>query len=103
MENGHGSVAAPAAPSLPKIPIPGPPDPDVDPVGYLKSIHSVRERSRPVLELAKRDQLRHFNVDMSKFPDAASYVCSIIKVSDRSIWMPMCWISSQLRLVTPPV
>lgn len=89
MESGYSTAVAPV-PSLPKIAIPGPPDPNVDPVGYLKSIHSVRERSRPVLELAKRDQLRHFNVDMTKFPDTASYVCAIIKVSNLIMWERTC-------------
>jgi hypothetical protein len=40
----------------------------------------VRERSHLVLEKAKKNQLRHFNVDMSKFQDTANYVVSIIKV-----------------------
>lgn len=33
-----------------------------------------------VLEKAKANQLKHFDVDMDKFGDAASYVVSIIKV-----------------------
>jgi hypothetical protein len=33
-----------------------------------------------VLELAKRNELKHFTVDMSKFKDTAQYVVSIIKV-----------------------
>jgi len=32
------------------------------------------------LEKAKRDELLHFNVDMSKFKDTTSFVVSIIKV-----------------------
>ena len=67
-------------PQIPDVPIPEPPDPWQDPVAYLRSIHAVRERSRLVLEKAKRNQLRHFEVDMSKFPETASYVVSIIKV-----------------------
>lgn len=67
-------------PQIPDVPIPKPPDPWQDPVGYLRSIHAVRERSRLVLEKAKRNQLMHFEVDMDKFPETASYVVSIIKV-----------------------
>ena len=60
--------------------MPKPPDPNEDPAGYLRSIYAVRERSRLVLELAKKNQLQHFNVDMSKFSDTAKFVVSIIKV-----------------------
>lgn len=60
--------------------MPKAPDPNVDPVGYLRSIYAVRERSRLVLDKAKLNQLRHFTVDMSKFSDTANYVVAIIKV-----------------------
>ena len=53
----------------------------LDPAGYLRSIYAVRERSKLVLEKAKKNQLKHFTVDMSKFGDVASFVVSIIKVS----------------------
>lgn len=69
-----------ATANLPQIPLPRAPDPNLDPAGYLRSIYSVRERSHLVLEKAKKNQLRHFNVDMSKFQDTANYVVSIIKV-----------------------
>lgn len=65
--------------TVPDIPLPKAPDPNLDPAGYLRSIYAVRERSKLVLEKAKRNQLRHFNVDMSKFPDTAQYIVSIIK------------------------
>lgn len=68
--------------SIPDIPLPKAPDPQIDPAAYLRSIYSVRERSKLVLEKAKRNQLRHFNVDMSKFADTAQYVVSIIKVRE---------------------
>ncbi|KAL8722998.1 MAG: hypothetical protein Q9225_000614 [Loekoesia sp. 1 TL-2023] len=61
------------------IPLPPPPDPTIDPAAYLRSIHAVRERSRIVHEKAKRNQLSHFDVDLTKFEDAAAYVVSIIK------------------------
>jgi hypothetical protein len=72
-------------PNIPDIPIPKAPDPNTNPVAYLRSIHAVRERSRLVLEKAKRNQLKHFDVDMKKFGDTASYVVSIIKVPHRAI------------------
>jgi hypothetical protein len=66
--------------SFPDVPLPKAPDPALDPAGYLRSIYAVRERSKLVLEKAKKNQLKHFNVDMSKFQDVASFVVSIIKV-----------------------
>lgn len=65
---------------VPNIPLPKAPDPNIDPAGYLRSIYAVRERSKLVLEKARRNQLRHFHVDMSKFHDTAKFVVSIIKV-----------------------
>ncbi|KUL84943.1 hypothetical protein ZTR_07865 [Talaromyces verruculosus] len=65
--------------SIPEVPISKPPDPNLDPAAYLRSIHAVRERSRIVLQRARADKLTHFDVDMSKFEATASYVVSIIK------------------------
>lgn len=67
---------------LPNIPLPKAPDPNIDPAGYLRSIYAVRERSQLVMEKAKRNQLRHFHVDMTKFRDTAKFVVSIIKVCE---------------------
>lgn len=67
--------------SIPEVPIAKPPDPTLDPGAYLRSIHAVRDRSRIVLQRAKRNLLNHFDVDMTKFEETASYVVSIIKVS----------------------
>lgn len=68
--------------SFPDVPLPKAPDPTLDPAGYLRSIYAVRERSKLVLEKAKKNQLKHFTVDMSKFGDVASFVVSIIKVRE---------------------
>jgi len=67
-------------PNLEQYRIPEPPDSRTDPVDYLRSIHAVRERSRIILEAAKRNNLTNFRVDMTKFSDTASYVAAIIKV-----------------------
>jgi hypothetical protein len=75
--NGHLPKMVTSIPS--NIEIPPPPDPSTKPGQYLRSIHSVRERSRIVLMRAKSDSLNHFNVDMSKFQETADYVVSIIK------------------------
>jgi len=75
-------------PTIPEIPIPKAPDPQTNPTAYLRSIHAVRDRSKAVLEKAKKNQLRHFTVDLSKFPDTVSYVVSIIKV--RARWLEFC-------------
>ena len=59
--------------------IPKAPDPNVDPAAYLRSIYSVRERSKIILHKAQANQLNHFEVDLSKYKDTADYVVSIIK------------------------
>jgi hypothetical protein len=70
----------PFPPVIPKIDLSKPPDPFIDPAGYLRSINAVRERSALVLEKAKRNELEHFKVDMSLFPHTTKFVVSIIKV-----------------------
>ena len=67
-------------PSLPDVTLPKPPDPHLDPAAYLRSLNSVRARSKLVFSKAKRNQLAHFHVDLGKFKETASYVVSIIKV-----------------------
>ncbi|PGH16333.1 hypothetical protein AJ79_01875 [Helicocarpus griseus UAMH5409] len=64
---------------IPEVPIAPPPDPNLDPAAYLRSIHAVRQRSRVVMDKAKRNQLNHFDIDFSKFTATASYIVSIIK------------------------
>jgi len=84
----NGGLKSPSAqkmnglskPNIPDIPIPKAPDPQTNPAAYLRSIHAVRDRSKTVLEKAKKNQLRHFTVDLTKFADTVSYVVSIIKV-----------------------
>ena len=76
----NSSVRSTMIVSIPDIYIPPAPDPKKHPAKYLRSIYAVRERSRIVLEKAKKDQLIHFDVDMSKFQDTADYVVSVIKV-----------------------
>ncbi|MCJ1394482.1 hypothetical protein MMC18_007360 [Xylographa bjoerkii] len=65
--------------SLTDVTLPRPPDPNIDPAAYLRSIYAVRERSRYIFEKAKRHQLSHFEVDMSMFSKTAEYVVAIIK------------------------
>lgn len=83
--SSSANVNGPKTPtaSIPDIPLPKAPDPALDPAGYLRSIYAVRERSKLVLEKAKKNQLKHFTVDMTKFSDTAGYVVSIIKASPR--------------------
>lgn len=69
-----------ASSAVPDIPLPPRPDPDSDPATYLRSIYAVRDRTRPILEVARRNELKHFDVDQSMFRPTASYVVSIIKV-----------------------
>lgn len=72
--NGHLSKMIPSNVDLPPAP-----DPTTKPAAYLRSIQSVRDRSKIVLMRAKSNSLNHFNVDMSKFQETADYVVSIIK------------------------
>ncbi|OTB00158.1 hypothetical protein M426DRAFT_242930 [Hypoxylon sp. CI-4A] len=64
---------------MPRINLPKPPDPSLDAAGYLRSLGSVRERSKIVTDKALRNALNHFDVDMDKFPDVVTFVCGIIK------------------------
>lgn len=77
--NGNPSANA----SLPHVPLPKAPDPTLNPAAYLRSIYAVRERSKYVLERAKRNKSQHFDVDMTKFGDTARFVVSIINVSSQ--------------------
>lgn len=70
----------PFSPQVPKIDLPKPPDPELDPAGYLRSLGSVRDRSRVIATKAVKNELNHFDVDMQKFPEVVSFVASIIKV-----------------------
>ncbi|KAK4656740.1 hypothetical protein QC762_206910 [Podospora pseudocomata] len=66
-------------PTLPKVDMPRPPDPQLDPAGYLRSLSAVRERCQILWSKALKNDLRHFDVDMRKFPDVVSFVANIIK------------------------
>ena len=65
--------------------MPRAPDPQLDPVGYLRSLGAVRERSKIVTDKALRNELLHFDVDMTKFSDVVTFVARIIKVCDESL------------------
>lgn len=65
---------------LPKVDLPRPPDPQLDPAGYLRSLGAVRERSRLVMDKLLANQLRHFDVDLSKLADVVTFVSGLIKV-----------------------
>lgn len=76
---GHSLNAAMSNVQLPHIDLPKPPDPSLDPAGYLRSLGAVRERCSLITEKALRNKLHHFDVDMTKFPDVVSFVARIIK------------------------
>jgi hypothetical protein len=82
---GYKGSGLPA--SIPEISIAKPPDPALDPAAYLRSIHAIRERTSIVYDKAKRNELNHFDVDMTKFPTTASYIVSMIKVSQSPLFL----------------
>ena len=73
-----GSPKTPA--KMPKVDLPRPPDPQLDPAGYLRSLVAVRERTKLVFEKALRNDLKHFDADMSKMSDVVTFVTGLIKV-----------------------
>lgn len=77
---GFSSSTMSGSPALPKVDLPRPPDPLLDPAGYLRSIGAVRERSKIILDKAKRNELTHFDTDMSKMDDVVNFVARLIKV-----------------------
>lgn len=77
---------SPFSPQVPNVDLPKPPDPDLDPAGYLRSLNSVRERCRVITAKAFKNELKHFDVDMAKFPEVVSFVASIIRVRNCPRW-----------------
>lgn len=78
---GPGTPLTPFSPGpMSSVVMPRPPDPQLDPAGYLRSLGAVRERCKIVTAKACKNDLRHFDVDMQKFPDVVSFVANIIKV-----------------------
>ncbi|ATY62814.1 Uracil catabolism 4 [Cordyceps militaris] len=75
-----GAPLSPLSPTkLPKMDLPRPPDPQLDPAGYLRSLGAVRERTKIVFEKTLANKLQHFDVDMSKFTDVVTFVSGLIK------------------------
>ncbi|CCG83146.1 Conserved fungal protein [Taphrina deformans PYCC 5710] len=70
LQNGSKSA-------IPELPAPRPIDPNVDPVAYLKSLHSIRERSQKVY--AQRHRLQHFDFHEGNIQNVVKFVLSIIK------------------------
>lgn len=84
VSNGSSHPTTPLTPfspvhPMPKVDLPRPPDPQLDPVGYLRSLPAIRERCMILTTKAVRNDLAHFDVDMSKFEDVVTFVSQIIK------------------------
>lgn len=86
---GPGTPLTPFSPmhSMAKVDLPRPPDPQLDPVGYLRSLNAVRERCSIVTDKALRNDLHHFDVDMRKFDDVVTFVANIIKVRSAVLYV----------------
>ncbi|KAM0477510.1 hypothetical protein ACHAPX_005823 [Trichoderma viride] len=81
-----GSMLTPNTPLSPlpslkisKLDLPRPPDPALDPAGYLRSLGAIRDRAKVLLEKAEDNDLVHFDVDMNKFPNVVTFVSGLIK------------------------
>jgi hypothetical protein len=101
---GPGTPLTPFSPGpVPHIAMPRPPDPQLDPAGYLRSLGAVRERCKIVTQKALKNELNHFDVDMAKFPDVVSFVANIIKASLTPLRPPWCQANTILtaRLRSP--
>ncbi|KAM0788710.1 hypothetical protein ACM66B_002805 [Microbotryomycetes sp. NB124-2] len=48
-------------------------------IGYLKSLESIRDRCNKVFELAQRDELDYWTIDLSKQDEIVSFVCQLIE------------------------
>ncbi|KAF9356295.1 hypothetical protein BGX34_010006, partial [Mortierella sp. NVP85] len=59
-------------------------------IEYLKSLPAVRERAQRVYAKAKAQDLKHFDVDVSKLTDVAKFVVALIKrdYSDKDLNIP---------------
>lgn len=82
-----GSMLTPNTPlsplpslKIPKLDLPRPPDPALDPAGYLRSLGAIRDRAKVLMEKAEDNELVHFDVDMNKFPNVVTFVSGLIKV-----------------------
>jgi hypothetical protein len=82
-----GSMLTPNTPlsplpslKIPKLDLPRPPDPQLDPAGYLRSLGAIRDRAKVLMEKAEENELVHFDVDMNKFPNVVTFVSGLIKV-----------------------
>ena len=78
----HGGISPTSSTSMsvPEVPLPKAPDPNLDPVAYLRSIHAVRRNSQRIYDEAKKNQLKHFTVNMDELTALGKYVVSIVKV-----------------------
>lgn len=80
-----GTPLSPMSPvKLPKIDMPRPPDPQLDPAGYLRSLGAVRDRSSILMTKAAKNSLKHFDVDFTKLPDVVAFVSGLIRVNKLS-------------------
>jgi len=89
MDNRASGSSGPPTPLTPFSPaptrritadLPKPPDPALDPAGYLRSLSAVRDRCSIIYEKALANKLNHFDVDFSKFNDVVQFVSKMIKV-----------------------
>lgn len=103
---GSITPATPLSPmspvKLPKVDLPRPPDPQLDPTGYLRSLGAVRERSKIIFDRATRDELNHFDVDLNKLPDVVTWVTGLIKVRPARLPLPLALRGSPMGPPQPP-
>jgi hypothetical protein len=81
-QSSRSTISSPKTPSFskPSTQLPPPPDPKVDPEGYLTSLQAVRQRSQLVYENVRRGQGKCFTLDPGQLDHVIKYVVGIIKV-----------------------
>jgi len=77
---GLNSPKSPISLSRPVAQLPSPPNPSIDPEGYLTCLQAVRQRSQLVYDRVRNGKGTCFTMDPTKIDDVIRYVVGIIKV-----------------------
>ncbi len=65
-----------------------PPSQEVQAIAYLQTPQAIRDRCGQLFELACRDQLEHFSVDLSRLEFVSAYVLQVIRENYPDLQVP---------------